>query len=179
MPAFAFLTIRLLAIFLIVEGLLSFSSVVFMWPMTDPDGNRLLDTSMLLVPLFPPIAGVLIWFSASRLSQLALPATLQAADIISIDTAAWTRLVVVVFGLYLVVVALPNLAAVAARAAEMSGAVPETSVMALMRNDSSISMQVTHSAAQLLLGLILALGPIAATKLVALLSKSGASGGAT
>lgn len=158
MAALAYLSVRMLAIFLVVEGLLDLGQVALMWPMVGPDGERIMSASMLAMPLVPPIAGVVMWFAAKPLALVAqLPGSSSASDV-AVGADEWTRLVIVLFGLYLVATATPSLVAVAIRTFAQSSALPDTSITALMFRDSSASYEIAHSGTRVALGFLLIIG---------------------
>ena len=97
----AYIAIRLLALWLIVEGFVYLATVL-------PYGGFDSDAAPILVSVVPLVIGGLLWFLTPMISHLLLPATERRLEVL-VDSGSMVRTAVVVFGLYLVVSAIPNL----------------------------------------------------------------------
>lgn len=177
MAPFAFLSIRLFAIFLVVEGLVDLGQLALVWPATGPEGERLLSPSTLFMPLVPPVAGIALWFVAAPLARAAQLPQSNSTDDMAIGIELWTRLVTVLFGLYLIATSIPGLAATVVRSLEQSAAVQDASIGELVFTDSASLYQLTFAGARLAIGLVLVIGRVGVYRFITFLRTFGSDKG--
>jgi len=113
-----------------------------------------------ILTLFSAVAGIAIWFAAAPLARLAQLPGKFPDDSAEIHTNDWTRLVVVVFGLFLIVTSIPSMAALFVQSFQHSRVMAETTIMELLVNDQSNWYQITHSGTRFLLGVVMVIGRV-------------------
>jgi len=172
----AYLTIRLFAIYLLINSLMGLVQLGFTWPVLTAQIGWWPATLPLLVAVFAVGAGVIIWFAAGPISRLAVPPGQEAVEAVDPPTSDWTRLVVVVFGLYLIVTAIPNIASLIVEGSQQSSNVEETSIMDMMMENRSMWSQLAYSGTRLLLGLVMVIGRTGAVQFISLLKTFGLGG---
>ena len=158
MMSFAYLSIRLFAIYLVVNSLVNLVQLGFTWPIISDQMGPYAAAFPLLFALFAVVVGVIIWFLAGPIARLALPPGQRPADEIDLQTNDWTRLVVVIFGLYLIVTSIPSIASLMVLSVQQSSVMAETSIKDMITGDRSNWSQLTYSGTRFLLGLAMVIG---------------------
>jgi len=176
--SFAYLTIRLFAIYFVFNSLFSLIQLSLTWPMLSEQTGSFSAALPLLFAVLVVALGLVLWFAAGPIAQLALPPGQGSTSEFQPHAEDWTRLVVVIFGLYLVITALPSIASLLVRSAQQSSIMSETSMRDVITGDQSNWSQLAYSGTRLLLGLIMLIGRTGIVRFTTFLKNFGLGGSA-
>jgi len=151
----ALIGIRIVAIYLIAQGISSIPGVYLFISTYDPEGsyNTILYGSVLIAIFSPIIIGIALWFSAPKLSNYFISTHPTSENNPELNVSQLQSAVIVLIGVYLIAVSIPALFSVYYQLINMTPEVNGSKTINISILSNAISVTI-----KLLFGVALILG---------------------